>query len=323
MEKIIHKWLELIPKKEILNIMLDDNLSKLYNNKTNLNYIIIFDVEFIRYAINNRQVQTIHELGGIILEKKENNWYLLCIFHCNLIPLIKNIKQYYLLTSNYNTVSSETYNKLIENEKILLPENIILIKDDLHIINHNKIINRYLSKKNIKKLLKEDFEIVKKKLSKIKYMIKGYDLKDNDYELFKKNIQLILNDSECKSRQISENNQKEFIKLTNEIFSNSYLIVKGLEDIKALKNHTLMLNEISIKLNNFFDIAQYNNILFKKCNSAELEKTYLCLEKLNLTQQYNTYLSFIDKFTDMKAHNPLVDSYYTWSIFNLGMMKYY
>jgi len=154
-------------------------------------------------------------------------------------------------------------------------------------------------------------------------MIKGYDLKDNDYELFKKNIRLILNDSDCKSRQITENNQKEFIKFTNYIFSNSYLIVKGLEDIKALKNHTLMLNEISIKLNNFFDIAQYNNILFKKCNSAELEKTYLCLEKLNLTQQYSTYLSLINKFTSMKAHNPLVDSYYTWLIFNLGLMNYY
>jgi hypothetical protein len=316
MEKIINKWLKLIPKKEILNIKLDDNLTKLYNTKTNLNYIIIFDVEFIRYAINNRQVQTIHELGGIILAKKENNWYLVSIFHCNLIPIIKNIKQYYLLTSNYNTVSNETYNKLLENEKNLLPENIILIKEDLDLIKHNRIINRYLSKK----ILTENFDTIKKKISKIKYMIKGSDLNGDDYKLFKKNIELILNDSECKSRQISENNQKEFIKLTNYIFSNSYLIVKGLEDIKALKNHTLMLNEISIKLNNFFDIAQYNNYLFKKCGSAELGKTYLCLEKLKLTQQYNNYLSIINKFTNMKVHNPLVDAYYTWIIFNLGMI---
>ena len=68
---------------------------------------------------------------------------------------------------------------------------------------------------------------------------------------------------------------------------------------------------------NYFDIAQYNNVLFKNCDSAELEKSYICLEKANLTQKYNQYFDIIKKFTNNKAHNPLIDAYYTWIIFNI------
>ena len=71
----------------------------------------------------------------------------------------------------------------------------------------------------------------------------------------------------------------------------------------------------------YFDIAQHNKILFDKCDSAELEKTYLCLQKMNLTQKYNKYSDIINKFTKMKAHNPLTDAYYTWVIFNIFQLK--
>ena len=89
-DKLYNDWLDLIPNKQIMNIEVENLL---YNSMTKLNYIISFDVEFIRYAIENRQVQTIHELGGIILNKKNNKWYIICIFHINMIPLITNIKQ--------------------------------------------------------------------------------------------------------------------------------------------------------------------------------------------------------------------------------------
>jgi 2-polyprenyl-3-methyl-5-hydroxy-6-metoxy-1,4-benzoquinol methylase len=107
------------------------------------------------------------------------------------------------------------------------------------------------------------------------------------------------------------------IKWLTKLFSKSYLIVKGVEDIKALKNHTILLNEEPVILTNYFDIAIYNEQLFKKCNSAELEKTFICLEKLNKTQLYNDYYQHIKTFTNLKAHNPLVDAYYTWVIFNI------
>jgi hypothetical protein len=188
-------------------------------------------------------------------------------------------------------VSDETYQKVLANEKQLLPE-------------YNKnIFNKYkLKNKN-----------------KIKFMIKGYDLfkMDKEYEFFKQNINLILNDHDVINRQIKYEDQNEFIRLTNKIFSESYLIVKGLEDIKAIKNHSSLLKEKYENLDNYYDIAVHNDILFKKCNSAELEKSYQCLEKLNLTKPYNSYLKIIENFNKLKAHNPLVDSYYTWVIFNI------
>ena len=80
---------------------------------------------------------------------------------------------------------------------------------------------------------------------------------------------------------------------------------------------------LNIKSYNFdyFDIAQYNNDLFNNCNSAELEKSFICLKNLNLTQKYDKYFKIIKKFTNFKAHNPLIDAYYTWIIFNIYNIK--
>lgn len=310
----MEEWINLIPNKKLINVKLEDNLTDKYNKLTKMNYIISFDVEFLRYSINNSQVPTIHELGGLLFEKKNNIWYFMYIFHFNLIPIIKNIRNYYLLTSQYNTVSDDTLKKIVEIENELLPENCI------NTLKTNKIVKRYLPKKIINRLLNEkDLTVIKKKLSKIKYSIKGSDLNGKDYELFKKSTELILNDPDSVARQIRKEDEIKFINLTNNLFSKSYLIVKGLEDIKALKNHSLLLKQNSIKLTNYFDIAQYNTMLFEKCQSAELEKTFICLDKLGLTKPFSKY-NIIDS-TKMKAHNPLVDAYYTWIIFNIYLYK--
>ena len=160
-----------------------------------------------------------------------------------------------------------------------------------------------------------------KKIEKIKHMIKGYDLIKFPklHQLFIENINLILNDELVKSRQITKLNK--FINLTNQLFSISYLIVKGLEDLKALKNHTLLLHENYIKLIHIFDISIYNNILFDYCKSAKLEQTYKCLENKNLLNDFQKYLNIISNFTDIKAHNPLVDAYYTFIIFIIFELK--
>ena len=317
MEKnILNNWLNMIPNKEIVNFKLDDYLSIELDKITKLKYIISFDVEFIRYVIKYNQVQTINEMGGIIFFKIDNNWYLHSIFHLNLVPLINNINQYYLLTSNYNTITDDTYDQVINNEKMLLPEYKINEKNYKEIMLNDPIINLYIKPKKTELLLKNNnYVVIKNKVTKIKYMIKGYDLikLPKEYKLFTKNIKLILNDTDVKSRQIIETNN--FIKLTNKLFSTSFLIVKGLEDIKALKNHTILLKENYIVLKHFFDISKYNDILFNKCNSAKLEDSYFCLQKMNLLDDYNKYHDIINKFTKMKAHNPLVDAYYTFIIF--------
>jgi hypothetical protein len=313
---ILNEWINIIPNKKVFKIKLDDDITIIFNKITKLNYIISFDIEFLRYVIKYKQVQTINEMGGIIFIKINNIWYLHFIFHLNLPPLIKNINQYYLLTSNYNTVSINTYKKIIENEKLLLPEYKINNKNYKEILLNDPIINLYIKPKQIDILLKNNnFNIIKTKIEKIKHMIKGYDLikLPKEYKLFTKNINLILSDSDVKVRQIIDIDS--FIKLTNKLFSISYLIVKGLEDIKTLKNHTILLKQNYIILTHLFDISKYNQILFNKCNSAKLEETYLCLEKINLLDKYNKYYNIINEFSKMKAHNPLVDAYYTFIIF--------
>jgi len=295
--KILNNWLNYIPNKKILDIKLNKILSKTYNLLTELNYIIVFDIEFLRYKIKREQVMTIHEMGGIILYKKNDEWFLYCFFHFNLKPLIKNIKQYYLLVSTTNTVSEKTYKQLFENEQKLLPE----FNPDSIFIKMYKI----------------------KKIEKIKYMINGYDLKKHkiEYKLFEQNINLILNDPLVRSREINKNDEINFINLTNKLFSISYLIVKGLEDLKAIKNHTRLLNQSHIKLINYYDIAKHNDFLYKKCDSAQLEKTYFCIEKMDKIKPYINFIEYLETFTEIKAHNPLIDAYYTWIIFNIFVLK--
>lgn len=313
---ILHEWLNLIPHKKIINIEVDFNISNIFNRLTKLNYIISFDIEFMRYVIKYKQIQTIHEMGGIIFIKINNKWYLYLLFHLNLVPLINNINQYYLLNSVSNTTSEKTNNKLIENEKKILPEHKINKDNYKKILINDPIIKLYIKPNKLNILIKNNnFDSILKKIEKIKYMIKGYDLIKfpQEYKIFKKNIDLILNDHDVKFREIIDS--KKFINLTNKLFSLSLLIVKGQEDIKALKNHTILLNNNYIILKNIFDIAQYNEILFTKCNSAQLEPTYLCLEKMNLLNNYKKYFNIINDFTKIKAHNPLVDAYYTFIIF--------
>lgn len=313
---VLNNWLNMISNKKIIKIKLDNNISKEFNKLTDLYYIISFDVEFIRYVIKYKQVQTIHEMGGIIFIKIKNDWYLHSIFHLNIKPFITNINQYYLLTSNYNTITNLTFEKVFNNEKLLLPEHKINNENYKEILLNDPIVNLYMKPTQIKTLIENNnYLIIKNKTEKIKYMIKGYDLIKfpKEHKLFTENINLILNDIDTKKRQIIETNI--FIELTNQLFSISFLIVKGLEDIKALKNHTILLKENYIPLKSFFDISIHNKILFDKCNSAKLEDSYFCLKKMNILENYNKYFEIVNKFTEMKAHNPLVDAYYTFIIF--------
>ena len=313
---IVDEWLKVIDNKLLLSIELPFLKINIKNN-----YIIIFDIEFLKFKINFKQMRSIHEIGGILLIKENEIWYLKCIFHINLPPLEKNVNNLYLLTSTYNTLSPDNDIKVKHLENKLLVYNQIINNNSLsddeiyNLIKNDKISNIYLKKY----LNKMKLPNILKNLNKVKHIIYGNDLKKyhKQYKLFTKINNIILNDPLVIKRTIT--NHKLFLKLTNELFIESYLIVKGIEDLKALKYHSMILNIKSYDHSNFnyFDIAQYNNVLFKNCNSAELEKSYQCLEKSNLTQKYNQYFDIIKNFTNNKAHNPLIDAYYTWIIFNI------
>jgi hypothetical protein len=319
---ILDEWLKTIHNKLLLSIELPFLKLNIKNN-----YIIIFDIEFLKFKINFKQMRSIHEMGGILLNKENDIWFLKCIFHINLPPLETNIDNLYLLTSTYNTLSPDNDMKVQRLENKLLVYNQIidnnnLSDDDIYLlIKKDKISNIYF-KKYINNFKKFNMSVILKYLNKVKHIIYGNDIKKFpiQYKLFTKINNIILNDPLVIKRTISDH--KLFLKLTNELFIESYLIVKGIEDLKALKYHSMMLNIKFYDHTNFtyFDIAQYNNVLFKKCDSAELEKSYLCLEKNNLTQKYNQYFNIIKNFTNNKAHNPLTDAYYTWIIFNIYNM---
>lgn len=292
--ELLESWTSYIHKKKTLSIKLSDELNDVYNS-IKLDTIIIFDIEFIRLHRNNDQMQTVNEMGGLILQKIDNYWHIVLLFHFNLPPQHRNINELYLMMTKYNTLSAETTRKNIKLENKLL--NYFIPRDD----NGNPIQGP--------------------KIKKLCFKINGYKLKKNkkQYTLFTQIINNIFNDKEYKKRLIEEDG--EFMKLTNILFNQSYLIVKGNEDFKALNNHMKLLNITPLPFDNYFDIAIYNNILFQKCKSAELEKSYVCLEELNLTQSFDEYASIIEKFTgEFKAHNPLVDSLMSWIIYNIFIL---
>jgi len=288
-------WANYIHNKKKILIKVSDELNNIYN-KINFEYIIIFDIEFIRLHRDNTQLQTINEMGGLILQKINNDWYITLLFHLNLPSQHKNINELYLIMTKYNTLSSKTTKKNIELE--------------------NKLIDYFIPHDD------KGNKITGPKIKKYCFKINGYKLKKNkkQYKLFTQIINNIFNDKLYKKRLIE--NDVEFMKLTNVLFNKSYLIVKGKEDFKALYNHMKLLNIEPLPYNNYFDIAIYNNFLFKKCKSAELSKSYTCLEELNLTKSFDEYLNIIKEFIgDFKAHNPVVDSYLTWIIYNIFILQ--
>ena len=212
---IVDEWLKIIHNKLLLSIELPFLKINIKNN-----YIIIFDIEFLKFKVNFKQMRSIHEIGGILLIKENNIWYLKCIFHINLPPLEKKIDNLYLLTSTYNTLSIDNdikvknlenkllvYNQIINNNKLSDNDIYNLIKNDKI---SNIYLKKYLNKIKIPNLLK--------KLNKVKHIIYGNDIKKyhKQYNIFTKINNIILNDPLVKERTIIDH--KLFLQLTNELF---------------------------------------------------------------------------------------------------------
>lgn len=113
-------------------------------------------------------------------------------------------------------------------------------------------------------------------------------------------LKIYKNDSNIKKKHESFSWINKFMK----IYEKSVIIVKGLEDIKALKNLCKIKNFEYKDPLKIIDIANWNKKSRKVCGSAQLEHTFKCIiPKLdNETREIAKYLDFDE------AHNPMTDA---------------
>ena len=130
----------------------------------------------------------------------------------------------------------------------------------------------------------------RKKLDKIQNRIQ------NDHEdLDKESVETYLADSNVKKHHRPHSALKKFMTM----YSKSLIVVKGKEDIDALKNACEEYGITYTHPAGVFDIAVWNSQSTKKCGTAKLEGTYKCLEK---------DLKHYDFLPLGKAHDPRSDA---------------
>ena len=321
----IYNLLKNITDKNILFTLVNDNLQYLYSNLTNKNYIFIFDIEFINYLIDKINYNYIFEIGGIIIHKYNNKWYIIAFFNYNIKPIYVD-NNMYLLNSEYSTISNETYNKIKKYEFKLLPHNIYTDIKNINIdeLFKNKLVNKFLSKDKIYKLYKDkNYKKIHKELKQIIFKINGNNLLNNklkyEFNLYNKINNLILNDPDINNRYVDK--IKNNLILLKKIIINGYSIVKGTEDFKAITNTFNIYNIKQIQFIDYFDIAKFNKELYELCNSAELKNTFDCLMQKKLISYNDDIYLELKKYKYIKAHNPLVDSFMTLIIFNYYFTK--
>lgn len=356
-EKVEHnikKLANLIPNKILLWHEVDINISMYY--KTDKKYIFAFDAEFQNVIIKKTKgfkaekgyynfsfIRAINELGGMLFYKYYNKWYWIMAFYINLPFLSDNIDDIFLLHSEYSDVSKKNKSKLLKLENKLFVYNVLddLIKTETmkelteeeknkitKLLISNKLIKKFFSKGRIKKLLNKD--ITKKRfikyLKSIQFNIHGKLLKKmhlhKEYNIYRSIMKLIIYDKQVRLRTIKK--VKKFLNCISILFNDSLLIIKGDLDIIAFKNHAKYYGlELKNKYKTY-DIALHNEEFHKLCNSAELKEDYDCLvrfNKDNFVEKYKYYLDKLSEFIHYKAHNPLVDGYLTWVIFNTVINK--
>ena len=334
--------------------------SKIYELINNYDYIAIWDCEFQNFKSNINDttfiynklligniIKLISEIGIIILIKPKTIVYFGAILHLNFVnKKFTSLNNYLPIYSDYMSVTSSTRVEIKNIEKSIYP----------HLI-FNKIWKKYELTKNkkifkaeiIRKLFKNI--TINKKLQELFYdllNIINTDKKSNEIinnitnELKKKIyislintlpnnhkyktiLNLYLSDVYVKNTIIKNNNHANIIKSLNLMMSHEKClnIIKGNTDIDALYNHTRILNNSIVSINNIIDIANYNNVIYETCGSAKLYESYICLynirNSIDLTIEKLIKESIADNFV---PHNPLIDAYYTLQIFILFNIIY-
>lgn len=119
------------------------------------------------------------------------------------------------------------------------------------------------------------------------------------------------------------------MELMESIIKDSILVIKGKQDIIAIKNSfTLVLNRSGPTMDNNYDIETFNGFSKNMFDSSQLEETYKNIIKYDSYHQTNAKAIFdeIKKDIGDKAHNPVVDSLFTIVVavvINIGLNEFF
>lgn len=260
------------------------------------NIILCFDIEFQNSLmvndVNNinkffyehtsfkkKSFPFIREFGSIMFIK-ENNWFyvgsLIVNFH-NLNTIIDN-KYIRYTSAPYSSVTEKTFNKMTEN--------------DNNLTNNNNEFNNI----NL-------FELFP---CKSKFICNDINAKI----IYEQN-NLYWNDPLVKSRLINNNQSKNFIDILLKLSKKSMCVIKGQTDLYVIKNHFYLLNnkEFPTSFKYLYDIQVFNTLSHIYFSSSKLEVTAKSfIEKKDFPKDFDFLLD------NLKAHNPVSDSIYTFCV---------
>jgi len=125
-------------------------------------------------------------------------------------------------------------------------------------------------------------------------------LSTDGIEALKEGLKIYAEDSNIKSHHKPPSWYSTFMKH----YSESTIIVKGTFDIDALKNASAMYGFEYLEPRHIIDIALWNPQSRKKCGTAKLEGTYLCIKK-----HLDAETKQLAKFLPLdKVHDPTTDA---------------
>jgi hypothetical protein len=309
----------------------------------------------ISYEIyqGKKMIRLISEIGIILLLNINNSIYLGGLFHCGFLnKQFNKITLYTPFYHEYMSIQNNSLKQIIEIEQNIYPHLIFtnIWNDFLEHKNTKKFTDdmlNFMNNNNVLKSIKSIFKkfeaqiyelislieenqsldnlenIINKIINNLKNIIYNTLIKSfKNNNKFKKINKIYLADKYIKKILIKHELHNNFIKIFNLLISdkNSLNIIKGFEDIKAILNHNVYLNNTlnNVPSENIIDIAEYNSKIYELCSSAKLYESYICLNKEN--NKNNKILEELKKYTSsniIKPHNPLNDAFYTLQVFIL------
>ncbi len=265
-----------------------------------------------------------------------------------------------LITSKYATVTNVTYELMSEYEDVFHIDTILDSLEQLdknNFINNGKykkmineisgdLFQNYLFKKKLSQKTKDniktsfgyllkaetieqvqiEIKYIKRQLNNIQYEIYAKDLEgSNLLKNFNKIHELYWNDKLVKERlKLIDGKYEEFMQLFSLLSKDAILVVKGKMDLIGMKNTANIINpKIQMDLNKWYDIETFNGFSKMHFGSSQLENTYRSLIETNIYKgPIKILFTKIGKSIGEKAHNPVVDSFFTIVvavIINIGL----
>jgi len=294
----------------------------------------------------------VREIGVIFLAKDvTNKWNFLGILFVNFNNDYKSNDVIYIL-SKYATVTNSSKKIMMKGDEYFNIQEII--NKIIQTNNNSQINNLKNKSQEIKMALKKtfikntlgnhDYEVlkvflgylssnvenfkqtsdnIKNIIKDVPYTITRSALNAEETTIFNKQMQTYYTDKLVVNRTIRKEDERDFFNLLIQIDKQTCFLVKGKMDFIALKNsyYALHKNSCPIKFNYVYDIEIFNKLSNDKYGSAQLENTFNGMSKTTLYKKYikdliEKILNIItnDSNSQVKAHNPVIDSLYTLAI---------